>query len=85
MVAVTVHVPALVAERLEPESVQPAVPEEVTVNVTVPVPDPPLVVNTSAEPYVPEVFDTVSDACAVPELKAEIVTGVKLVVVPSPG
>jgi hypothetical protein len=62
-VAVTVHVPGVFAFNTLPlEIEQPAVPAEVTVKVTVPVPEPPEVVSVRAEPYVPLVEVTDSDA-----------------------
>jgi hypothetical protein len=61
LVAVTSQVPAEVNERVEPETVQPAVPA-VAVKVLAPVPLPPLVVNASVEPVVPAVDVTDSAA-----------------------
>ena len=52
LVAVTRHVPALVALTVLPETEHPAVPA-VTVNVTAPVPVPPLVLILSAVPTKP--------------------------------
>ena len=50
-VAVTVHVPGVVAFNVVPPEIeQPAVPALVTANVTAPVPDPPDDVSEIEEP-----------------------------------
>ena len=52
MVAVTLHVPAAVFDNTAPVTEQ--LPESTTYD-TVPVPEPPLVVNDNGEPNVPDV------------------------------
>ncbi len=47
--AVTVHVPTDVYERVVPTTEHPAVPADVTTNVTAPVPDPPVVASAENE------------------------------------
>jgi len=53
LVAVTMHVPMLVTVSELPVTVQPVAVPFVTLKVTAPVPDPPLVVSVSALPMVP--------------------------------
>jgi hypothetical protein len=65
-VATTRHVPALAALNELPEIEQPVAVPLVTVNVTAPVLDPPLVVKVSGFPAVPVTLVTVSALCAVP-------------------
>jgi hypothetical protein len=50
LVAVTVHEPAEVNERVLPETEQPAVPAETSEKVTAPEPEPPVVVRARLEP-----------------------------------
>jgi hypothetical protein len=61
LVAVTVQVPALVAERLVPLIVQPVVPAEVTAYETEPFPLPPLVVSANVDSAAP-VVDVIVNA-----------------------
>lgn len=64
LVAVTEHVPAADAVKVEPVTVQPdAVPLAVT-KLTAPLPEPPLVVRLSGVPTRPLVEVTVKAACA---------------------
>jgi hypothetical protein len=53
LVAVTMHVPMLVTVSELPDTAQPAAVPFVTLKVTAPVPDPPLVKRVSATPRVP--------------------------------
>jgi hypothetical protein len=53
LVAVTEHVPALVAESALPLIAQPLAVPLLTVYVTAPVPEPPLVVSVKGVPTVP--------------------------------
>ena len=63
-VAVTVHVPGVVAVNVVPPVMeQPADPALVTANVTAPVPEPPDDISEIEEPYVPLVEDTVNVDC----------------------
>jgi hypothetical protein len=73
-VAVTVHVPGVVAANVVPPVMEhPAVPALVTANVTAPVPDPPDDVNAMEDPYVPLVEDTVNVDCdALPTVSAAV-------------
>ena len=57
-VAVTVQVPAAVTVNNPPLSAQPVAVPSTTTYVTAPVPEPPLVVNVRAAPYVPLVEET---------------------------
>ena len=63
-VAVTVHVPGVVAVNdVPPEMEHPAEPALVTAKVTAPVPDPPEDVSVMEDPYVPLVDETVNVDC----------------------
>ena len=63
MVAVTMQVPAEVADKVDPLSAQPVAVPFVTLKVRAPVPDPPLVVSANGVPTVPLVEVTVRVAC----------------------
>ena len=60
-VAVTVQVPAEVADSVVPETEQPADPA-LKANDTAPPPDPPDVASATVEPYVPDVDVTIKAA-----------------------
>jgi hypothetical protein len=68
LVAVTTHVPMVDRLRLVPDSEQPVVVEA---NVTSPVPEPPPLVSVTVVPVTTGTveLDTVSVACAVPNVK----------------
>ena len=64
LVAVTLHVPALVVDNALPEIEHPsAVPDPDTVHETAPEPFPPLTVSVNGDPNVPEVEVTVRADC----------------------
>ena len=65
-VAVTVHVPAA-PDNDEPETVQFALPADVTSYDTAPDPEPPLVASESGVPAVPDTVVTVNGDCAAGE------------------
>jgi hypothetical protein len=69
-VAVTIHVPAPLELSVDPETVQG--PESIT-NVFVPLPLPPVVVNESAVPNVPDVELIISGVGCAPLPKVIVV------------
>ena len=58
-VAVTVHEPADVADSVEPDTEQPAVPELVTAYESAPEPEPPEAVKANVAPNVTDVDDVI--------------------------
>jgi hypothetical protein len=75
LVAVTTHVPTLVTVSELPNTVQPAAVPLVTLKVTAPVPEPPLVERVSARPRVPE-RDVTIRAAWVPWLSVALLVAV---------
>jgi hypothetical protein len=75
LVAVTTHVPMLVTVSELPDTAQPAAVPFVTMKVTAPVPEPPLVKRVSAIPRVPERDVMLRTAC-VPWLSVALLVAV---------